>query len=106
MSLGMELRLGPSNFVLDGDPLPPKKRGRTPKFSAHVYWDQTAGYIKMVLGTEVGLTPGDFVLDGDPAHPINFRPLFIVAALWKLFHRAATAAAHWMSTTLRHMVWP
>ena len=42
MSLGVELGLGPGDFVLDGDPdaLSPKA-GRTPKFSAHVYCDQT-----------------------------------------------------------------
>ena len=50
-----------------GIPLPLPKRGRTPKFSAHVYCGQTAGWIKMVLGMEVGLSPDDFVLDGDPA---------------------------------------
>ena len=50
-----------------GTPLPrPQKGGGTPKFSAHVYCGQTAGYIKMSLGMEVGLSPGNFVLDGDP----------------------------------------
>jgi len=39
-----------------------------PKFSAHVYCGQTAGWIKMLLGMEVGLSPGDLVvLDGDPS---------------------------------------
>ena len=56
---GMELGLGPGDVVLDADP--------APKFSAHVYCGQTAGWIKMVLGMDVGLSPGDFVLDGDPA---------------------------------------
>ena len=60
MPLDMEEGLGPGDFVLDGDPASP------PKFSAHVYCSQTAGWIKMVLGMEVGLSPGDFVLDGDP----------------------------------------
>jgi len=70
MPLGMELRLGPSDFVLDGDPLPfPKKGAEPPKFSAHVYCVKTAGWIKMVLGVEVGLSTGDFVLDGYPALP-------------------------------------
>ena len=68
MPLGMELGLGPGDFVLDGDSTPPpQKGGGAPKFSAHVYWGQTAGWIKMVLGTEVDLSPGDFVLDWDPA---------------------------------------
>ena len=68
MILGVEVCLGPGDFVLDGDPgaLSPKG-GRTPKFSAHVYCDQTAGWMKLVLGMEVGLSPDDFVLDGDPA---------------------------------------
>ena len=67
MPLGMEVDLDPGDFVLDGIPLPPPpKGGRTPKFSAHVYCGQTAGWIKMALGMEVGLSPGDFVLDGDP----------------------------------------
>jgi len=37
-----------------------------PQFSAHVYCDQRAGWIKMPLGMEVGLGPSDFVLDEDP----------------------------------------
>jgi len=69
MSLGMELGLGPGDFVLDGDPAPPSLKGGTesPKFSAHVYCGQTAGWMKLVLGMEVGLSPHDFVLDEDPA---------------------------------------
>jgi len=35
-------------------------------FSAHVYYDQTAGWIRTPLDTEVCLGPGDIVLDGDP----------------------------------------
>jgi len=77
----MEVDLGPGDFVLDGDPAPP------PKFSAHVYCGQTAGWMKLVLVLEVGLSPGDFVLDGDPVpfpkrgrNPLpNFRPISIVA---------------------------
>jgi len=35
MSLGMELGLGPGDFVLDGDPAPiPQKGGQSPQFSA------------------------------------------------------------------------
>jgi len=44
----------------------PKKGAEPPKFSAHVYCGQTAGWIKMPLGTKVGLSPGDSVLDGVP----------------------------------------
>jgi len=52
-----------------GTPLPSPKWGGAPKFSAHVYCGQTAGWIKMPLGTEVGLGPDDIMLDGDPALP-------------------------------------
>ena len=87
MSLGMELSLGPGDFVLDGDPAPPPQKGAEhPKFSAHVYCGQTAGWIKMVLGVEVGLSQGDTVLDGDQAlspekgqHPL---PIFGPFLLW------------------------
>jgi len=53
-----------------GTQLPiPKKGDRAPKFSAHVYCGQTAGWIKMPLGMEVGFGPCHIVLDGDPAPP-------------------------------------
>jgi len=64
MSLGMELGLGPGDFLLDGDPAAPPQGGG---FSAHVYCGQTARWMKLVLGMDVGLSPGDFVLDGDLA---------------------------------------
>jgi len=64
----MEVRLGPSHIVLDGDPaLPPKKGAQPPQFSAHAYCGQTAGWIKMPLGTMVGLGPGNIALDADPS---------------------------------------
>jgi len=50
-------RWGPSS--------PPQKGGRAPKFLAHVYCGQTAGWIKMPLDVEVGLGPGHIVLDGE-----------------------------------------
>ena len=66
MSLGMDLGLDPGDFVLNGDPVaPPQKGDGPPKFSAHVYCDQTAGWMKLILGMVVGLRPGEFVLDGD-----------------------------------------
>ena len=70
-----------------GPQLPSPKRGRSPKFSAHVYCGQTARWIKMVLGMEVGLSTGDLaVLDRDPAPSpkrgqsllSKFRPISIV----------------------------
>jgi len=63
----MEVGLHPGDFVLDGDPIPPPQKGGAPQFSAHVYCDQTAAWIKMPLGTEVGVGLRDIVLDGDPA---------------------------------------
>jgi len=88
--LGMEVGLSPGGFVLDGDPAPFQKqdgaRGWSQQFSAHVYYGQTAGWIKMELGMEVGLGPVHIVLDGDidplpkkGAEPPNFRPICIVA---------------------------
>jgi len=62
MPLGMQVGLGPGDFVLDGDPairLPQQK------ISAHVYCGQTARCIKMALGMQVRLNLGDFALDGD-----------------------------------------
>jgi len=55
-----------------------------PKFSAHVYCGQTAGWIKLILGMDVGLSPGVFVLDGDPA-PLpqkGAEPIFDPFLLW------------------------
>jgi len=68
-------------------PLPKKGAELRLQFSAHVYYGQTAGWIKMALSMEVGLGPGHIVLDGDPAAlpkeggKPNFRPMFI-AAKW------------------------
>ena len=77
MSLGMELGLNLGDFVLDGDPVAPSPRGgRTPKFSAHVYCDQTPGWMKLILGMVVALSPAELVLDGDPApSPKGTEPL-------------------------------
>jgi len=71
MPLGMEVGLGPGDFVLDGDPALPQKGTGPTQFWAHVYCSQTARWIKMPLVTEVGLGPGDVVLDGDPAPPVR-----------------------------------
>jgi len=52
IELGMEVGLGPGHIVLDEDPAPPpKKKGTTPHFLAHVCCGQTSGWIKMPLGT-------------------------------------------------------
>jgi len=63
-------RLRPRRLCVKWGPrFPSPKGGQSPppkKKSAHVYCDQTAVWMKVVLGMEVGLSPGDFVLDGDP----------------------------------------
>jgi len=64
----MEVGLGPGDFVLDGDPAPPKK-GHTPNFWPMSYYGWMAGWIKMRLGAEVGLSQGDIVLDRNTAPP-------------------------------------
>jgi len=45
LGLGMEVGLVPGNFVFDGDPATPRKKGTpTPtQFLAHVYCGQTTG---------------------------------------------------------------
>ena len=58
MPLGMDVGLGPVDFVLDEDPATPEKKTHPTQFLAHVYYGQTAGGIKMPLGTEVNLGPG------------------------------------------------
>jgi len=67
-ALGMKVNLASQATLLDGVAAPPK-RGTAPKFSAHVYCGQTAGWTKTPLGTEVDLGPGHIVLDEDPAPP-------------------------------------
>jgi len=86
MPIGIEVCLGPRDFVLDGDPVATHQKGGgpPPQFSVHFYCGQMAGCIKMPLGTKVGLVPGHIVLDGDPAPPKrrtfpHFRPMSIVA---------------------------
>jgi len=85
MKLGMEVALGHSYIVLDGDPASPK--GHNPQFSAYARCGQTAERIKMPLGTEVGLGPSDIVLDGDQA-PLSINggtaalPQFSAHVLW------------------------
>jgi len=62
MPLGMEVGLGPGDFVLDGDPLLLPKKGVDPQIFGPCLLCPTAGWIKMVLGMEVGLSPGNIVL--------------------------------------------
>jgi len=82
MTLGMQIGLGPGYIVLDGDPAPlPQKEGRAPQFSAHVYCDQTVGWMRMALGMEVGLDPGHILLDGDSASPLQWPMSIVVKRL-------------------------
>ena len=70
MPLGMDVGLGPGDFVFDGDPAPRRKKDTAPI---------------QFLATEVDLGP---VLDGDPATPAkgaqqppSFRPMSIVTTV-------------------------
>jgi len=79
LPLGMEVDLGPSDFVLDANAAPPKK-GHSPQFSAHVYYGEKAGCIMMQLGTEVGLDgPGTHGDRKGAQPPPNFWPMSIMA---------------------------
>ena len=79
MPLGMEVGLGPGDFVLDGDPPPhPQKGAGAAQFSDHVHCGETAGWIRMALGMEMGFGVFHIVLDGDPAplHKKGHSPQF------------------------------
>jgi len=78
MPLGTEVGLGPGDIVLDGELAPLHRKGHSsPHFSAHVYYGQTDGWIRMPLCMKEGLSPGDIVLDGGPnSHPFWGGPEF------------------------------
>ena len=79
MPLGIEVGLGPGDFVLDGDPAPPQKKGQSPQFSAHVYCGETAGWIKMPLGMEVCFQCNDHAQPATPTSVTdNIRVLIVV----------------------------
>jgi len=54
MPLGMEVGLGPGDFMLDVDYAPQNGGGAAPTFGS---CGQTAAWIKLALGMEVGLFP-------------------------------------------------
>ena len=89
MPLSMEVGLGPGVFVFNGTQLPQKKGHTHPtQFLAHVYYGQTAGWMKTPLGMEVDLGPGHIVLDGvsalcerGTAALPSFRPMSVVATV-------------------------
>ena len=59
MRLGMDVDFSPDDFALDGERTLLAKKGRTPQFSAHVCYGQTAVWIKMPFGMEVCLSLRD-----------------------------------------------
>ena len=87
MPLGMEVGLGPGDFVFDGFQLPSEKRHTHPtQFLAHVYCGQMAGWVKTLLGAEVDLGSGHIVLDGGPSSRERGTaappPVFGLCLLW------------------------
>jgi len=89
MPLGVEVGLGPSHIVLDGDPAPPHEKGHSPNFRFMSVVVKRLGWIRIPLvGTEVGHGPGDIVLDGDLAPP----PMERGTAAPSLFRHMSTVA--------------
>jgi len=86
----MEVGLGPSHIVLDGDPAPLPKKGTDPHptlIFGPVYCRQMAGYIKMPLGMEVSLRPRRLCVRWGPSNPQNrghthYHPVFGPCLLW------------------------
>jgi len=97
MPLGMEVGLGPGHIVQDGDPAPEllPKKGQSPQFSAHVYYGQTAGWIKCLLWPngwmdqdatwyEGSHGPGNILFDATHLHPLQGAepPIFGPCLMW------------------------
>ena len=87
MPLAVEVGLSPGDFVLDGDPYPFHKKGRSPQFSAprlkRSNCGQTAAWIKMPLCTDRP-RPVRIVLDGDSPSPKGAQPpVFGQFPLWR-----------------------
>ena len=66
------------------------KRSTAPQFLVHVYYGQTAGWMKMPLSTEVDLGRGHIVLDGDQLTPPRERGT--AAPSFRLMSVVATVA--------------
>ena len=62
MKLGVQVGLGPGQFVFDGDAASPPKGAHPPNFRPMSVVAKMAARIKMLLGMEVGLGPGDFAI--------------------------------------------
>jgi len=83
MALDMEVGLGPSHIVLDGDPAPLPERRHPPIFGPCLLWPN--GCIRIPLSTEVDLSLGDIVLYGTqlPSHKgTQPPPIFGQCPLW------------------------
>jgi len=80
MSLGMELGLGPGEFVLDGDPVPPPQKGAEPQiFGPCLLWPK--GWMEEA-GTWHGGRPQPrrLCVRWGPS-PVKFRPMLIVLVI-------------------------
>jgi len=78
MKIGTRVGLVPGHIVLDGDPAPLPKKGRSPLppiFGPSLLWSN--GWMDQD-GTWHGvcLSQGDFELDGEPA-PVIFGPCLL-----------------------------
>jgi len=67
MLLGSEVGLGPGDCVRWGSSY--HRHTHSTQFLVHVYFGQTAEWIRMPLGTEANLGPGNIVLGGVAAPP-------------------------------------
>jgi len=80
MPLDMEISLGPGDFVFDGNPAPPRRKGTT-----LTHFLAMSSVAKRLDGCYLYLGPGDVVLDGVAAVPPkrgtapSFRFMSIVA---------------------------
>ena len=96
MSLGMEVGLGPDNFVLDGTPLPSPKRGRNPQIlDPCLLWPN--GWVDQD-GTWHGgrPQPRELCVRWRPSPPPpNFRPMFIVSCRTRVKRLYACAQIHY-----------
>jgi len=85
MSLGMELGLGPGEFVLDGDSAPLPKRGAEPQiFGPCLLWPN--GWMEEA-GTWHGGRPQPrrLCVRWGPS-PLEFRPMFIIVLVISIEH--------------------
>jgi len=76
----------PRRLCFRWGPRPLLPKGWSPQYWTHVYYGQTASWIKMPLGTDLSLGLHDIVLDGDPApSPLKGHcpPIFGHCPLWQ-----------------------